>query len=164
MALVVLLAAGVSRTYAASGCKAPDFESSTSLESDILAQQNLVRAREGMPPLAWSGQLAEVARNWAATLLAKGLFMHSSDTRYGENLYEITGCTTTAEHVVSVWSVEAKNYNYQDNSCSGECGHYTQIVWRETRAVGCGVARGGGREIWACEYDPPGNFIGERPH
>jgi len=26
------------------------------------------------------------------------------------------------------------------------------------------VARGAGREVWVCNYDPPGNWIGKRPY
>jgi pathogenesis-related protein 1 len=30
--------------------------------------------------------------------------------------------------------------------------------------VGCGVARSGRTEVWVCNYDPPGNYVGERPY
>jgi pathogenesis-related protein 1 len=44
------------------------------------------------------------------------------------------------------------------------CGHYTQIVWRNTKAVGCAVGGKGAREVWVCDYDPPGNYVGQRPY
>jgi len=56
------------------------------------------------------------------------------------------------------------NYNYKTNRCKGMCGHYTQIVWRDTKELGCGVARGGDREIWVCDYSPPGNYQGRLPY
>src|SRR5712691_6171246 len=59
---------------------------------------------------------------------------------------------------------EARNYDYASNRCHGVCGYYTQIVWRDTREVGCGVARGPGREVWVCDYSPPGNWVGRRPY
>jgi hypothetical protein len=35
---------------------------------------------------------------------------------------------------------ESKFYNRRTNSCVGvACGHYTQLVWGNTREVGCGV-------------------------
>jgi hypothetical protein len=43
------------------------------------------------------------------------------------------------------------------------CGHYTQLVWRRARQVGCAAARGGSREVWVCEF-PEGNYIGMRPY
>jgi hypothetical protein len=66
--------------------------------------------------------------------------------------------------VVASWADEARGYNVSANSCTGVCGHYTQIVWRKTRSVGCAVAADPGREVWVCEYDPPGNVVGYRPY
>ena len=45
------------------------------------------------------------------------------------------------------------------------CGHYTQVIWRNTQRVGCGVAVcPNGAEIWTCNYDPPGNYLGQNPY
>ena len=40
----------------------------------------------------------------------------------------------------------------------------TQFVWCKTHAVGCAVATDPRREVWVCNYDPPGNVIGYRPY
>jgi pathogenesis-related protein 1 len=130
----------------------------------MLAAHNAVRIRTGVPPLVWSEQLEKYARQWAGTLLSNGDFSHSRNQQYGQNLFEISGGSVTAEEVVSAWVSEAKNYNRQKNTCSGTCGHYTQVVWRDTKKVGCGVARGRRREVWVCDYEPPGNIVGERPY
>jgi pathogenesis-related protein 1 len=66
--------------------------------------------------------------------------------------------------VVNAWAAESRNYDYRSNCCRGVCGHYTQIVWAGTQEVGCAVARGGRREVWVCNYDPPGNWAGKRPY
>lgn len=130
----------------------------------LLAPQNAVRASVGEPPLRWSDRLAGVARQWADHLVTTGKFEHRVGDRYGENLYEITGGIATPQQVVAAWADEAQEYDLRTNSCSGAmCGHYTQIVWRTTRSVGCGVASGGTRQVWVCEYDPPGNWVGYRP-
>ena len=44
------------------------------------------------------------------------------------------------------------------------CGHYTQVVWRKSLRVGCGMATCGATEVWVCNYDPAGNWDGERPY
>lgn len=134
------------------------------IAQEIVAAHNSVRARHGLPPLRWSNELAEYAQNWANTLIARGEFSHHSNPRYGENLFEISGASATARDVVSAWAAEGKNYNYRNNTCSGRCGHYTQIVWRDTKLVGCGMARDGRREVWVCNYAPHGNIVGERPY
>jgi uncharacterized protein YkwD len=116
-----------------------------------------------LAPLKWSDQLAVVSQRWADHLLARHQFVHS-DSPYGENLFDITGASATPSLVVKQWASESLNYDHAANSCRGLCGHYTQIVWRESREVGCAVARGGGREVWVCSYDPPGNYLGQRPY
>jgi len=98
-----------------------------------------------------------VAQQWAETLLARKQFVHRPKSAYGENLFETVGAHASPAQVVREWASEARNYDYASNRCHGVCGHYTQIVWRDTREVGCGVARGPGREVWVCDYSPPGN-------
>jgi uncharacterized protein YkwD len=135
-----------------------------SLSRDMLAIHNAVRARVGVAPLAWSDRLAARAQDWADTLLARKQFIHRPNSTYGENLFAITGAAASPAQVVNAWAAESRNYNYTSNKCSGVCGHYTQIVWGGTKEVGCAVAREGRREVWVCNYDPPGNWIGRRPY
>ncbi len=140
--------------------------SSSPVSGEIVAVHNSIRSKVGVPPLIWSDELAQVAQNWANLLISVGTFGHSADNRYGENLFEISGfgASSTAFDVVGAWAAESASYQYDTNSCSRVCGHYTQIVWRQTRAVGCGVARDPKREIWVCNYAPFGNIIGEKPY
>ncbi len=133
-------------------------------QHDMLAVHNAVRAHLRIAPLVWSNRLAERSQDWADTLLARRQFVHRPNSSYGENLFEIRGAIASPEQVISAWGGESREYDYKSNKCRGVCGHYTQIVWRDTKEVGCGVARGGGREIWVCDYDPPGNWVGQRPY
>jgi pathogenesis-related protein 1 len=130
----------------------------------MVSAHNAVRARVGTVPLTWSEPLAIVAQNWADRLLANGQFVHSHNPDYGENLYEITGAAATPADVVNAFAGEVRYYDYPSNTCSGVCGHYTQVVWNGTKEVGCAVARGGRRELWVCEYNPPGNWVGRKPY
>src|SRR3984957_8841113 len=134
------------------------------LARDMLAPHNMVRARAGIPPLAWSDRLAARAQDWADTLLAQNRFDHRPNSNYGENLFEIRGGAASPAQVVRDWAEEARDYDYRSNTCRGVCGHYTQIVWGKTHDVGCAVATDSRREVWVCNYDPPGNIIGYRPY
>lgn len=129
----------------------------------MLESHNAVRAQVGVPPLQWSETLARHARQWAQALLRAGEFRHRPDSPYGENLFMITGASAAPADVVRDWASESRYYDARAGRCRAECGHFTQIVWRATTGLGCGVARGRGREIWVCNYDPPGNVVGERP-
>src|SRR5262249_10858897 len=114
----------------------------------MLDAHNVVRARVGVPPLTWSDRLAAIARDWAASLIAKHRFGHNPKTPHGENLFEIEGGTATPTEVIGDWASESANFDPRSGRCRGTCGHYTQIVWRNTTEVGCAVVRSGRREVW----------------
>ena len=137
---------------------------SETIRREILDAHNRVRSGVGVPPLVWSDELAAVAQGWANQLISEGRLRHRANPRYGENLYLISGARATPNDVISAWAAEAKDYDYRTNTCSSRCGHYTQIIWRSTKAVGCAVARSRSTEVWVCEYSPPGNYVGERPY
>jgi uncharacterized protein YkwD len=136
----------------------------SAIAKDFVAAHNRYRAKVGTPPLAWSDKLASRAQQWATTLIKRDMFVHSRDGQFGENLFEISGGHATPSSVVAAWVSEGANYNHETNSCTARCGHYTQVVWRGTKLVGCGVGRNAQREVWVCNYDPPGNIVGEKPY
>jgi pathogenesis-related protein 1 len=135
-----------------------------SMETRMLAAHNKVRRKVNVPPLTWSDKLAASSQEWANTLLARGEFIHRAKSSYGENLLAIQGASASPEEVIDAWDSESEDYNYPSNECSKMCGHYTQLVWASTKQVGCGVARNSRREVWVCEYYPPGNYVGKRPY
>jgi uncharacterized protein YkwD len=135
-----------------------------SMETEILAAHNAVRARLKLRPLLWSNKLAGHAQEWADQLLATDRFAHRPKPKYGENLFTISGLPASPAKVVDAWASESQDYDYHSNKCRKLCGHYTQLVWRDTNKVGCAVARNSRREVWVCNYDPPGNYVGERPY
>jgi len=163
---------GTHQSFAAGG-------SETDRVVGITQEHNKVRAATSasppIPDLAWSEDLASVALNYAEHLSTSCALVHSGGS-YGENLAFFGGQPATATEVVDLWASEKNCYTFgpfkQGDHCSsacdsaGGCGHYTQIVWRTTKVVGCGVATcaSGDAEIWVCNYDPAGNFIGEVPY
>jgi uncharacterized protein YkwD len=134
-----------------------------SFATEMLTTHNKIRAEAGLPPLQWSIELAAYSQKWADSLIAKNKAAHNPRSAYGENIL-VTGLGSTPSMVVTEWASESQDYTYRSNTCSRDCGHYTQLVWRSTRKVGCARAFNGQREIWVCSYDPPGNFRGERPY
>lgn len=147
----------------------------TTWEQDVLATHNQVRANAmptpspALPVMSWSATAATQARDWAS----RCNFQHRNPNTLGENLFASTNERTGAA-VVNDWASEVADYTYASNSCrlGKACGHYTQIVWRSSVGLGCAQQRcttgspfgGGTWFLVVCNYDPAGNFTGQKPY
>ncbi|MEQ9288189.1 MAG: pathogenesis-related family 1 protein [Cyclobacteriaceae bacterium] len=134
--------------------------------NDILLRHNYWRADVGVGELSYSDELAEAAFTWAEKLKEKGCAFEHSGNGFGENLFKGTKGYYTVEDAIDSWAGEKKDYNYSKNKCkSGAvCGHYTQLVWKNTTEVGCAQIECNGMVTWVCNYNPPGNYVGEKPY
>ncbi len=138
---------------------------------DWLEAHNAERARVGVPPLKWSTRAEKQAKAWARELARSGRFAHSGVVGMGENLYATSGSgAPSAADAVADWASEKRLFDARTGLCRAhwsECGHYTQVVWRDTTEVGCAIAGGGrGRfeQLVVCNYLPQGNYLGEKPY
>ncbi|ONH92096.1 hypothetical protein PRUPE_8G155000 [Prunus persica] len=131
---------------------------------DFVDEHNRARAAVGVGPIRWNDTVAAYAQNYANTRI-RGCDMEHSGGPYGENLAEGYGEMTGAQ-AVKFWVTERPNYDYGSNKCVGdECGHYTQVVWRNSVHLGCARAKCDNNWVFViCSYDPPGNYEGERPY
>jgi len=147
---------------------------------------NEVRQKYGQQPLSWSNDLAQYAKQWTDYLAEEQncSMLHRPNQEgapyqqiYGENLFwaspvelangVIQQQKITSRTVVTAWAEEVNYYDYNRNRCQpGEdCGHFTQMVWHESRQIGCAMAICPDKsQIWACNYYPRGNYIGEWPY
>lgn len=133
----------------------------------ITAYHDKVRADVGVGPMKWSPTLAVYAQEWADHLAATTCRMvHRTERKYGENLFQGTAGYYTAVDAAKAWETEKKDYRGGVLTASNwhPVSHYTQMVWRDTTALGCGEAICNKTLIVACNYDPPGNYIGRRPY
>lgn len=133
----------------------------------MVAAHNSWRARVNVPALTWSPMLANVAQQWANQLQSRGCPMqHSQNNNHGENLASFSNMNASPQRVAGMWADERVDYNHNHNSCRAgkQCGHYTQMVWRETKEIGCGIAVCGNTQVWVCNYAPAGNYIGQTPY
>src|SRR5574338_368825 len=140
----------------------------------LLAAQNRERDAIGAAPLTWDPVLARSARDWARHLARTGKFEHSPDSPWwsgpeGENLWAGTVNYYQPEAMVGLWASEKRYYKagiFPNNSRSGrveDVGHYTQLIWDKTGAVGCALERGRNEDFLVCRYTQAGNVLGERP-
>jgi len=156
-------------TAAAPGAAAAEVHKDTSgdFAQDALKLHNKVRARHGAPVLTLDEGLCRFAQRWADHLADAGRFEHCPDNPYGENLYAQWATSTKsvcpADRAVDSWYEEGGNYNYNAEPTSMSVGHFTQLVWKNTRRMGIARAKtkDGKRTMIVAHYDPPGNFIGQ---
>lgn len=139
----------------------------------VLAAHNRARAAAGIAPLEWREDLAASAAVWAGSLARTGRFEHAPDAPgaepQGENLWAGTKGHYAPESMVGLWVQEGEHYTpgrFPDVSRTGklsDVGHFTQVMWRGTRHVGCARARSGEEDLLVCRYTQAGNIIGETP-
>lgn len=134
-------------------------------QAGFLELHNTLRSSKGIAGLTWSGKLEEAAMAWADKVKSNGCHMAHSGNGYGENVAWNSGSTLTMANVFDMWASEEKDYNYNSNSCSGVCGHYTQIVWAKTKELGCAMVHcPSNQQFWTCNYYPAGNYVGQKPY
>ncbi|MBK9037309.1 MAG: hypothetical protein IPL61_39710 [Myxococcales bacterium] len=129
----------------------------------IVTAHNRVRAEHCAPPLVWSDALAAEAEAWAQHLAAAGCAFEHSQSEHGENLAAGTAGALDADAVVAMWAREEDHYDWRRPGFGMKTGHFTQVVWKDTVAVGCAVVTCGSLDTWVCNYDPPGNVEGDFP-
>lgn len=146
-----------------------------------LEAHNEARALKNVPPLKWDKRLVKAARNHLRELKANCKMYHSKNG-YGENLAAYWGFGGKPRPIASsvqAWLNEEKYYKpgKPDWCEGGECRHYTQVLWSESKFLGCAQVKCMRQErqkdgkikevpmtIRSCNYDPPGNWRGKQPY
>jgi len=139
-----------------------------------------------MTMMEWDDRLARLAQEIAD----RCKFTHTNTGRsnkfgygyIGENIYLASRWFPSAEipqDVTDLWWGEKEFYNYNTKACRpGEmCGHYTQMAWAQSYALGCAYTRcssvtdagivlpkfSQGHLVF-CHYGPGGNIGSARPY
>jgi pathogenesis-related protein 1 len=123
----------------------------------VLDAHNVYRAKHCVPPLTWSGALAASAQQWAS----RCDFNHDDQSQHGENLFWGTASAFSPTSAVVVWYEEIDEHNFSAPELGDQAGHFTQVVWRRSKQLGCGMASCRGNHFWVCRYSPPGNVGGQ---
>lgn len=137
----------------------------------LIAEHNRARADVGVPPLEWSEALSLYAEKWADFLAESSCILSHRPgegkwkQKYGENLFMGVAGLFDVLHTVTVWESEKKRYHNGpvEERMLESTGNYTQVIWKDTKYVGCGKAICSGNVVVVCNYDPPGNIVGEKP-
>lgn len=153
----------------------------------MLAAHNKWRGEVAVAELRWSETLRQRAEKWAAELKrrnhckmkhsgpAENLFwagpLKTADAKDGNGnwIWHNSLQAITEADVANDWGSERQWFEYASNTCSAptgkSCGHYTQVVWRDSQEVGCARAVCDDfSQVWVCNYEPAGNVQGEKPY
>lgn len=87
--------------------------------------------------------------------------MQHSGGKYGENLYMTSNTSVSNSEAVLAavksWYDENKKYNYRIGAFTSSTGHFTQVVWKDSKYLGLGISRKEKAVYVVAEYDPRGN-------
>ncbi|XP_011054202.1 PREDICTED: venom allergen 3-like, partial [Acromyrmex echinatior] len=138
---------------------------------DLLLSTN---AKRVISDIFWSNQLA-IAQRWANQCNYKHDACRDIDKyQVGQNIaqsYSSGENDFTMRSFIEMWYDEVEKFDAnrvnQPFEMQVETGHYTQIVWAETRDVGCGFIMYDNQKKWntsslVCNYSPAGNIINGR--
>ncbi|KAK3126305.1 hypothetical protein QOZ80_7AG0554620 [Eleusine coracana subsp. coracana] len=135
---------------------------------DYVDPHNAARSDVGVGPVSWDDNVAAYAQSYAQQRQGDCALQHSGGP-YGENIFwGSAGADWSAADAVKSWVDEKQYYDHGSNSCAAGqvCGHYTQVVWRDSTTIGCArvVCDNNGGVFITCNYNPPGNFVGQSPY
>lgn len=136
--------------------------------SQCLADHNAERSPLGIPDLTWNEELAETALSWAKQLASRGSLKHSSGRNHvGENISYTGTKPNSLGRLIEMWRDEKKYYVHKpypkctSTGDTGDVGHYTQMIWKDTTELGCGLATKSGKDFLVCQYKTSGNRQGK---
>ena len=77
----------------------------------------------------------------------------------GENLYWSWNKDLTGDYPVNKWYSEIKDYNFETGTSNGgTTGHFTQVVWKNSKELGIGYYCVNKECTVVGNYFPGGNF------
>lgn len=133
--------------------------------AECLKAHNEFREKHGVPPLKLNKKLCKYSEEWAKRLASRGHLEHRQNSDYGENIFcswsSNPNYRVTGREPVDNWYSEIKNHPFGREPSSLKSGHFSQVVWRDSKELGVAVAKSRNGQIFVvANYSPPGNFIG----
>ncbi|KAL3313006.1 hypothetical protein Ciccas_008393 [Cichlidogyrus casuarinus] len=146
-----------------------DYEDLDDFRRDVFEYHNQVRHEHGVSDLVRNAELDEMAQQWADKLARDGSPSYSYKTYNGSLLGENVALRFTvhdfmpASMLIDKWLNAADNYNYEREPTDEEIrewGHYTQVVWKNSKEIGIGRAQCSklSKAFVVIFYHPPGNL------
>ena len=134
----------------------------------IVAKHNELRAKHGACPLAYSKSIeywTTSSPGFKASCAGPAL-QHNAPGTYGENIAMRSGdglATFDAAYGAHMWYCSEENcFDYGNPKYSSQTGHFSQVVWKESLEIGCGLCQrkslSSYQIVLMCNYAAPGNM------
>eukprot|EP00357_Protocruzia_adherens_P013306 CAMPEP_0114993494 /NCGR_PEP_ID=MMETSP0216-20121206/12561_1 /TAXON_ID=223996 /ORGANISM="Protocruzia adherens, Strain Boccale" /LENGTH=251 /DNA_ID=CAMNT_0002357143 /DNA_START=166 /DNA_END=921 /DNA_ORIENTATION=- len=119
----------------------------------MLEAHNEFRRRHNATDLIWSDPLALIAQG-AANLLGENGCQSITSPTIGENM--AWDMVLDEEAVVRKWYADHVSWDLEKQQPYAATNWYpfAQVVWKETKQLGCGRVCCDTAEAWICRYDP----------
>lgn len=147
-------------------------------------KQGSLPTATNMKEVTWDKEVEGVAQNWASSNPSGHNSNRKLPTRpslyVGENIYwssrsgskVITAGNANVTAAIASWYSEVKDFSGDVSafkSSAAAIGHFTQVIWADTSAVGCGIldcvtksSSGSYSQsvAFVCDYAVGGNYLG----
>lgn len=148
---------------------------------EFLNLHNEFREKNKKPLLKWDDYLARSAESYADKLLSEGCAIYHPKTKQDDELYLRNGQdgqnlsqfvyrgkprkgleVGTIRDAVQLWRNECSEYN-PDSPTKGNVGHFSAMLWKNTKRIGCAYKKLTTKEkqasIYVCHYNKSGNWL-----
>lgn len=139
--------------------------SNEKFEEEFLDAHNEYRSKHRVPPLELNKKMCKYAEEWAKAIAKKGIVEHRDQNEYGENIFYAWSSdpnfTLSGRDPVDKWYSEINNHSFGREPENLGSGHFSQVVWEDSKDIGVGIARTKEGQIYVvANYFPPGNVMG----
>ena len=130
----------------------------------MLKKHNELRKRHECKELKLNKDLNLKAQKFADNLATSSNPIFINDLYKGEVLGTnilIYDAMLEPENICDEWYKESDNYNYKLNKFQKGTGHFTQMIWKDTKMVGFGMRKKDNTNYVVAYYYPAGNIFNE---
>ena len=141
---------------------------SKALNEILLKEHNKYRLLHNSRALLLENKIIKDATVYAESLVKNSEFIGSSgiyykgDEKYGENIFQCNNKKCKSQDfslAVTTWYSESSSYNFDSNIGIKGTYNFTQMIWKSTKKMGCGIGqRNDENYIIVCFYYPRGNI------
>ena len=135
------------------------------MRNELLKNHNKYRKYHNSNDLKMNNDLNKKAQEYANEIIDAKFKQSTFHNIYKNSILgENTFCSkekVDPKKICHEWYKENKKYDYEKNSYLKGTGHFTQLVWKNTKEVGFGISSNNDNFRVVAYYYPAGNILGE---